>query len=215
MKETIHGKPGMWPWPAWGLREQFKGLFLNTKYIPEHVFSLFFNLINISKHDFSAWNKAWEFRWRLRWREMVKCRLWGFHTLSSLSFPILITWQCCLSDFGMEQWWGAHISEYSRSAERLVKGGGWWGTVELERKEPFPQPLLGSEPFQTQICGHLMELVLSLPGLVEFQIFVLVLTAFLLDLSTSHAKSIYFVSGMLTVFPIRSSHISQHNIWVY
>lgn len=84
-----------------------------------------------------------------------------------------------------------------------------------EQRAFFSGHSLGSEQFQTQICGHLMELVPSLPGLVEFQIFVLVLTAFLLDLSTSHAKSIYFVSGLLTVFPIRSFHISQLNIWVY
>lgn len=44
-----------------------------------------------------------------------------------------------------------------------------------------------------------MELPLSHLDLVEFQVFVLVLTAFILDLSTSHDKSIYFVIGMFTV----------------
>lgn len=43
-----------------------------------------------------------------------------------------------------------------------------------------------------------MELLLSCLNLVEFQIFVLMPTAFLLDPSTSHDKSIYFIVGTFT-----------------
>lgn len=44
-----------------------------------------------------------------------------------------------------------------------------------------------------------MELLLSHLDLVDFQMFVSVLTAFVVDLSTSHDKAIYSVIGMFTV----------------